>query len=60
MLKIDDKTIVYHDPITLTEPEGSATLKEQIRPDTGDGLSMWMVEFDDEPGELFQRTIKEL
>ena len=54
-----DKVQVYHDPITKEKPEGKARLVELHRPDVGDGLSMWWVEFDNEPGETYMRTIAE-
>lgn len=59
MLEAGDKVNVYYDPITQTQLEGQATLLEQVLPDHGDGLSMWMVEFDDAPDEVYQRTIRE-
>lgn len=51
--------MVYEDPITCTIKEGKAKLIENIRPDRGegDGLSVWEVEFLDEPGQTFCRTI---
>ena len=49
------KAKVYYDPITRQEEEGIAELLEEVRPDYGDGLSMWIVTFD---GEMeAQRTI---
>ena len=49
------KAKVYYDPITRQEEEGIAELLEEVRPDHGDGLSMWIVTFD---GEMeVQRTV---
>ncbi len=60
MLMIGDKVNIYQLPITQEQLEGQATLRELRKPDdTGDGLSIWMVEFDNEPGELYPRTVFE-
>ena len=59
MLLAGYKVKVYSKPITMEELEGEAFLVERVRPDEGDGLSIWMVEFTDEPGSVYQRTIKE-
>lgn len=48
---------VFHDPLTRTKVEGSAKLLREYRPDVGDGLSMWEVEFHDDPAATFLRTI---
>lgn len=48
---------VYQKPLTGEELEGMARLIVEIREDTGDGLSIWLVEFTDELGEKYQRTI---
>ena len=37
--------------------EGKARLLCEIREDVGDGLSIWLVEFTDEQGETYTRTI---
>lgn len=47
---------VYQKPITSEDYEGRARLIEEIRPDQ-DGLSTWSVEFLDEPGTFYPRTI---
>ncbi len=47
---------VYHRPLTGRQLEDYATLIEEIKPDE-DGLSIWLVEFLDEPGDYYQRTI---
>lgn len=52
-----DKVQVYQNPVTRQNPEGEAKLVRLYRPDEGDGLSMWWVEFDDEPGQEYMRTI---
>ena len=44
-MKHGDRVRVYEDPITCTRLEGVAHLVEQVRPDEGDGLSMWIVRF---------------
>jgi hypothetical protein len=56
-MQAGDKVPVYQDPITRQDLEGEAQLVELYRPDEGDGLSMWWVEFDDEPGQTYMRTI---
>ncbi len=52
------RVTIYEDPITQLKPEGDATLVREYRPDTGDGLSMWEVQFDGED-EFVLRTIKD-
>jgi hypothetical protein len=37
--------------------EGRARLLSEYRKDDGDGLSVWFVEFLDEPGDRYLRTI---
>ena len=49
--------IIYQDPLTQLKREGKAKLIRQERPDVGDGLEMWIVRFEDEPGETYPRTI---
>ena len=57
-MKKGDRVKIYQKPITRESYEGEATLVEQVRPDVGDGLSIWLVHFDnDYPGEHYQRTI---
>lgn len=47
---------IYGDPITKQEHEGWAVVKKVVR---RDGLYAYVeVEFEDEPGELFPRTIE--
>lgn len=48
---------VYQDPITRKNLEGKAKLVSEFQPDEDDGLPMWYVEFDDEPGQTYLRTI---
>lgn len=48
---------VYQDPITKKKFEGKAKLVSEYRPDEGSGLPMWHVEFNDEPGQTYLRTI---
>lgn len=52
-----DEVTIYDDPLTQTKLEGKAVLRELVRPDYGDGLSLWLVEFLDEPGELYERCV---
>lgn len=59
MLKANDVVVIYEDPITRKREEGKARLDSELRPDEGDGLSLWYVEFEDEPGHLFTRCILE-
>jgi len=56
--QVGDVVPIYYDPVTRKELEGNATLVNQYRPDVGDGLSMWDVEFVDDPGETYLRTIQ--
>ena len=52
-MKPGDKVKIYADPITKQDYEGEAVLMAEYRTDdTGDGLSMWIVIFDDEPEQL--------
>jgi len=50
MTKLQPSQIVhiYHDPLTCQKAEGRAILHKMIRPDEGDGLSLWLVRFVDE------------
>lgn len=49
---------VFQKPIEGEQFEGKATLNELYRPDEiGNGLSEWLVEFQDEPGAEYARTI---
>ena len=48
---------IYEDPITRLKPEGKAQLIELLREDTGDRLELWEVEFLDEPGTTYTRTL---
>jgi len=56
-MKVDDKVMIYEDPITRQKPEGIATLVENYKPDIGDGLSIWVVRFKDD-GYVTTRTIQ--
>lgn len=47
---------IYDDPVTKTKEEGKARLLNQTHFDT-DGLEQWEVEFIDEPGHEYSRTI---
>ena len=49
--------IIYQDPLTQLKREGKAQLVRQERIDDGDGLEMWTIRFEDEPRELYLRTI---
>ena len=51
-----DKVRVYQKPLTSEDFEGVAALVEQVRPDDGDGLSIWLVQFEGEE-EYYQRCI---
>ena len=48
---------IYQAPITGEEFEGRAQLIAQKHEDTGDGLSMWVVIFLDEPDNEYLRTV---
>ena len=57
-MKPGDKVKIYQDPITKQDFEGYAILQAEYRTDdTGDGLSMWVVTFEDEPEQVYTRTI---
>ena len=58
-MKQGDVVEVYQKPMTAELFEGKAKLIEEYRPDFGDGLSIWIVEFLDEPGATYTRTIFE-
>ena len=53
----DEMVMVYQDPITKLDPEGEAILIEPIRYDIAGDLSLWLVQFNDEPEYNYQRTI---
>lgn len=55
MIRAGDKVIIYEDPATRGKPEGIATLRE-LYSRNGNRL-LWRVEFDDLPGEYYERTI---
>ena len=46
--------MIYEDPITQTKPEDKARLLHKIS-NTGDGLEVWSVRFED--GQVTTRTI---
>jgi hypothetical protein len=48
---------IFQKPVEREDFEGKARLIENYRPDDGDGLSIWYVEFLNEPGEFYLRTI---
>jgi len=48
---------IYQMPISREDYEGEAKLISIYREDHGDGLTMWEVEFLDEPGNTYCRTI---
>ena len=52
-----DTVMIYHDPVTRQESEGKAILHEELRPDCGDGLSLWDVIFYDDIEEVYTRTV---
>ena len=56
-LLVGDTVTIYGNPVAMDKPEGKATLIKRYRPDVGDGLSIWWVEFLDEPGQTYLRTI---
>ena len=60
-MNIDDMknkmVMVYQDPITKLDPEGEAVLIEPVRYDIAGDLSIWLVQFNDEPEYNYQRTI---
>jgi hypothetical protein len=56
-LQKDQTVEIYQDPITQKDFEGKAVLVREYRPDEGDGLSMWVVRFKDEPETTYTRTI---
>lgn len=52
---IGTRTTIYEDPITKQKPEGQATLRELYKENGCE--SYWRVEFDDESGAFYERTI---
>jgi len=55
MLDTGQKRIIYEDPVTCEKSEGEAILRELY---STNGLSShWRVEFVDEPGVFYERTI---
>jgi len=54
-----DVVTIYSNPVTQERPEGKAKLIREWGPDVGDGLSIWYVEFLDEPGAEYLRSVKE-
>jgi hypothetical protein len=55
-MKPGDIVTIYCDPLTRESIEGRAKLLEIYRPNDGDGLSMWIVEFIDD-GFVGLRTV---
>ena len=47
---------IFEDPITRQKPEGDAILRELYK--TLGTASIWRVEFTDEPGQFYERTIQ--
>ena len=57
-LKPGMKVKIYQRPVARADFEGEATLISEYRPDNGDGLSLWIVNFDgDYPDETYVRAI---
>ena len=56
-MKKGDVVNIYQKSMTKEDFEGKAKLVEEYRQDQGDGLSIWIVEFLDEPGTTYTRTI---
>ena len=56
-MKKNDVVKIFQLPMSREDFEGEAKLVREHRPDVGDGLSMWEVEFLDEPGNTYLRTI---
>lgn len=54
---IGKMVMVYYDPIDKLHPEGEAILIEPVKFGNDDDLSIWMVQFKDEPEYNYQRTI---
>ena len=57
-MRLGNKVRVYQDPITRQEFEGVATIKS-FRSQHKEGQSYCNVEFDEEPGQTFQRWVNE-
>ena len=56
--ELNDIVAIHQDPITRQDYEGIARLIRPVRLDVEDyALSIWLVEFIGEEGELYQRTI---
>jgi len=58
-MKTGDIVQVYDHPVTFEGFEGEAKLISEYRPNEGDGLSMWVVEFLDDPGQEYLRAVYE-
>jgi hypothetical protein len=52
---IGSRVVIYEDPITKEKPEGKAILRELYA--ISEQLSRWRVEFEDELGQFYARTI---
>lgn len=57
MLKSGVIVKIFGKPVTGENFEGKAELVTRYRADLGDGFSMWEVEFLDEPGGTYLRTV---
>lgn len=57
-LKPGLKVMIFLDPLTEKLTEGTAVLRKKLDANPGDGLEIWNVEFSDEPGAIYIRTIK--
>lgn len=57
-----ETVVVYEDPITRKKAEGVARLIRLIDPDSGEWdnrlFQRWYVEFENSPGETFDRQIE--
>ncbi len=54
-IQTGDQVTIYEDPHTKQKPEGEAILRELY---SSSGVEThWRVEFTDEPGEFYERTV---
>ena len=57
MLNKGDVVNIYQRPLTSEDFEGKARLTKLIRRWKTDDLERWYVEFEDEPGNTYQRNV---
>lgn len=56
-VKVGDRVKVYQDPVTRTDFEGEALVREVLRGPCPDGFYFIYVEFVDDPGDTWHRKV---